>query len=247
MRTSTSTSTSVGFLPGEGSTIACIRSPSTTSQRSVSIACEPSRVQLRFCDEFEDAFGWTPAEPELEERTSHAIQSGGQVWVTDALDGDGVEERIRALGEPAAVVQLLDRHNRGCAAMATRLGVPLHVTPFDGVSGAPFEVITVVRRRRWQEVALWFPAERILVVADALGTADYYRAGDEPVAVHPLLRLKPPRQAFAGLEPLHLLCGHGPSRHGEEVPAEVREALATARRRLPQAWLGGLRKAVRRR
>jgi hypothetical protein len=204
-------------------------------------------VQVRFYDEFEHGLGWTPAEAELEERTSHAVRAGSKVWVTDALDGDGVEERIRALGEPAGVVQLLDRHGRDCAAVAERLGVPLHVTPFEGVPGAPFQTIPVVRRRRWEEVALWFPAERILVVADALGTADYYRAGDETVAVHPLLRLKPPRRALAGVEPRHLLCGHGPGRHGEEVPAAVREALATARRRLPQAWLGGLREAVRRR
>jgi hypothetical protein len=204
-------------------------------------------MEVRFYDEFEHGFGWTPAEPELEERTSHAIEVGGKVWVTDALDGEGVEERIRALGEPVAVVQLLDRHERDCAWVAERLGVPLHVTPFDGVPGAPFEVIPVVRRKRWEEVALWFPAERILAVADALGTADYFRAGDEPVAVHPLLRLRPPRRAFAGLEPLHVLCGHGQGGHGEGVPVAVRGALATARRRLPQAWLGGLRAAVRRR
>jgi hypothetical protein len=204
-------------------------------------------IEVRFYDEFEHGFGWTPAEPELEERTSHAILAGGRVWVTDALDGFSVEERIRALGEPAAVVQLLDRHNRDCGAVAERLGVPLQVTPFDGVDGAPFDVIPVVRRKRWQEVALWFPAERILAVGDALGTADYYRAGDEPVAVHPLLRLAPPRKALAGLEPLHVLCGHGQGGHGEGVPAAVREALATARRRLPQAWLGGLRAAAQRR
>jgi hypothetical protein len=204
-------------------------------------------MEVRFYDEFERGFGWTPAEPELEERTSHAILAGGRVWVTDALDGFGVEERIRALGEPAAVVQLLDRHNRDCAAVAERLGVPLHVTPFDGVDGAPFEVIPVVRRKRWQEVAVWFAAERILAVGDALGTADYYRAGDEPVAVHPLLRLAPPRRAFAGLEPLHVLCGHGQGGHGEGVPMAVHEALRTARRRLPRAWLSGFRAALRRR
>jgi hypothetical protein len=204
-------------------------------------------MEVRFYDEFERGFGWTPAEPELEERMSHAIQAGGKVWVTDALDGEGVDERIRALGEPAAVVQLLDRHKRHCAVVAERLGIPLYVTPFDGVPGAPFEVIPVVRRRRWEEVALWFPAERILVVADALGTADYFRAGDEPVAVHPLLRLRPPRRAFADLEPLHVLCGHGQGGHGEGVPVAVRGALATARRRLPQAWLGGLRAGFRRR
>jgi hypothetical protein len=204
-------------------------------------------MEMRFYDEFDHGFGWTPAEPELEERTSHAILAGGRVWVTDALDGEEVEERIRALGPPAGVVQLLDRHARDCAAVAERLGVPLHVTPFDGVDGAPFQVIPVVRRKRWQEVALWFPAERILAVADALGTADYFRAGDEPVGVHPLFRLAPPRKAFAGLESLHVLCGHGQGGHGEGVPVAVREALATARTRLPRAWLSGFAAALRRR
>jgi hypothetical protein len=204
-------------------------------------------IEVRFYDEFEQGFGWTPAEPELEERTSHAILAGGRVSVTDALDGFGVEERIRALGEPAAVVQLLDRHNRDCAAVAERLGVPLHVTPFDGVEGAPFEVIAVVRRKRWQEVALWFPDERVLAVGDALGTAAYFRAGDEPVGVHPLLRFAPPRKAFAGLEPLHVLCGHGQGGHGEGVPMAVQEALSAARRRLPRALLSGISATLRRR
>jgi len=169
------------------------------------------------------------------------------VWLTDALDGPGLDERVRALGEPAGVVQLIDRHERDCEAWSERLGVPLHVTRFDGVSGAPFEVIPVVRRRWWQEVALWFPAERILVAGDALGTAGYYGAGDEPLSVHPFLRLRPPRRAFAGIEPLHVLCGHGQGAHGEGVPVALHEALATARRRLPQAWLRGLRAAGRRR
>ena len=59
------------------------------------------------------------------------------------------------------------------------------------------------------------------------------------------LRLKPPRRAFAGLDPLHVLCGHGQGGHGEGVPEAVRQALATPRRRLPQALLNGLREARR--
>lgn len=201
-------------------------------------------MEVRFLDEFEHGFGWQPEEDELE-RTSHAIRAAGRVWVTDPVDGGGIDERIRALGDPIAVVQLLDRHKRDCATVADRLGVPLHVTPFDGLPGAPFEVIPIVRRRFWREVSLWFPDERILVVADALGTVDYFRAGDEPVGVHPVLRLFPPK-ALASFEPLHVLCGHGQGGHGEGVPVAVREALRTSRRRLPQALLGGLRRAVRR-
>jgi hypothetical protein len=166
-------------------------------------------VELRFIDEFEHGFGWTPEGDRLG-RASHAVRIGSAVWLTDILDGPGIDERIRELGEPRGVIQLLDRHERDCSAIARRLGVPLHVTPFDGVPDAPFEVIPVVRSRFWKEV-----------------------------------RLKPPRKAFACLEPLHVLCGHGQGGHGEGVPEAVRQALATPRRRLPQALLNGLREARR--
>jgi len=127
-------------------------------------------VELRFIDEFEHGIGWVREDDTLQ-RASHAVRIGDSVWLTDVLDGPGVDESIRELGEPKAVVQLLDRHERDCPALASRLGIPLHETPFDGVPGAPFEVIPVVRSRFWKEVALWFPDERILVVGDALGTA----------------------------------------------------------------------------
>ena len=103
------------------------------------------------------------------ERCSHALVDDGRVWVIDPLVGDGVEERIRAAGEPAGVLQLLDRHNRDCAELAKRLGVPHHVVPTTGVP--PFELIPIRMGRRWKEVALWWPERRVLVCADALGTA----------------------------------------------------------------------------
>lgn len=159
------------------------------------------------------------------------------MWLTDVVDGPGVDERIRALGEPAGVVQLIDRHKRDGAAVADRLGVALHVTPFTDVPGAPFVVLPLVRSRLWREIALWFPEERILVCADALGSLSYFRARGEPFGVHPLLRLFPPRRALGGLEPEHLLFGHGEGVHGPETARTLREALATARRRLPRALL----------
>jgi len=202
-------------------------------------------VKLRVCDEFDHGFGWQAAD-ELLQRTSHAVLAAGRVWVTDALYGPGIEERIRALGEPAGVIQLLDRHSRDCGAVARRLGVPLHVTPFGGVPNAPFEVVAVSRMRLGREVALYFSQERVLVCGDALGSAGYFRAGDEPFGVHPLLRFFPPRRALSGVEPEHVLFGHGEGLHGAEAGHALHEALATARRRLPQAWLGGLRAALRR-
>ena len=54
--------------------------------------------------------------------------------------------------------------------------------------------------RVWREVALWWAERRLLLVADALGTISFFRAGDEPAGLHPLLRLRPPR-SLRGLEP----------------------------------------------
>ena len=70
--------------------------------------------------------------------------------------------------------------------------MPLHDVPFDGVKGAPFEVVPVVRLPRWKEVALWFADERTLVCADVLTNAVGYKAASERIGVHPFLRLKPP-------------------------------------------------------
>ena len=165
---------------------------------------------------------------------SHALLAGGGVWLVEPTEGEGVEERARALGEPAGVLQLIDRHNRACAAFAQRLGVPHHRVPFDGVG--PFETVPVLRRKRWQEVALWWPERRMLVAAEALGTIPHtFALGGERLGIHPLLRLTPPRQ-LARLEPEHVLCGHGPGVHDRATEA-LRDALANSRGRLPRLAL----------
>ena len=191
-------------------------------------------MTLRFCDEDELGFGWQQEGDKLV-RTAHAVLAGGRVWLLDVVDGAGLDDRIRALGEPAAVVQLLDRHNRDCSAIAERLGVPLHVTPFTDVDGAPFVVVPISRKRIWREIALWFPDERLLACGDALGSAPHYRAREEPFGVHPLLRLFPPREALGGLEPERLLFGHGDGYRGTDGPRRLREALATSRTRMHRA------------
>lgn len=187
--------------------------------------------------------GWiSPERPRLH-LASHALLAGGRVWAVDPLDADGVEERILALGEPAGVVQLLDRHDRDCAELARRLDVPHHVVPCGSVG--PFEAIPVVSRRFWRESALWWPEERVLVCADALGTVPHYFAlGGERLGVHPLLRPTPPMQ-LGRHEPEHVLCGHGAGVH-ERAAEAVRDALATARRRAPRLFLEAPAAALRR-
>lgn len=200
-------------------------------------------MRVRFCDEFELGFGWIVDEFLL--RCSHALVVNGRVWLVDPLDGDGVEERIRAAGEPAGVIQLLDRHKRDCRTLAERLGVPHHEVPRAPIARAPFEFVPVRKGRLWDEVALWWPEPRVLVCADALGTVPSLRVHGEKLALHPLLRIAPPRR-LRGLNPSRVLCGHGESVHGDEAASAVEKALATARRRLPRAWLQGLAAAFRR-
>jgi glyoxylase-like metal-dependent hydrolase (beta-lactamase superfamily II) len=118
------------------------------------------------------------------------------------------------------------------------------VTPFGGVAGAPFDVVRVLDLPRWREVALWFPAERVLVCADAVGSASYFRSKGEPVGVHPLLRFWPPK-ALARFEPRQLLLGHGEGLAGDEAAPALRAAIHTARRRIP-SWLAQLPQSRRR-
>jgi len=193
-------------------------------------------MRVRFCDKFDGGFGWIV--DEFMERCSHALVEDGRVWVIDPVDGDGLEERIRAAGSPAGVLQLLDRHNRDCAAFAARLGVRHHIVP-QGSLG-PFACIAVRNSRSWNEVALWWPDRRVLVCADVLGTAPYYRAGNERLAVHPVLRVRPPSRQLGALQPDVILCGHGEGVL-EHADTALREALSTSRRRIPGQVANALR------
>lgn len=193
---------------------------------------------MRVVDEIANATGWIEEQPSA--RTSHALEVEGRVWLFDVVDWPDLDARVRELGEPAGVVQLLDRHRRDCAAVAQRLGVPHLVVPRQ-LPGTPFELRPVVRFRWWREVALWWEERRLLLVADAIGTIPFFCAGEEPAGVHPFLRLWPP-SSLRGLEPDHLLVGHGEGIH--QQPAALESALRTARRQIPR-WLVGLPRSVR--
>jgi hypothetical protein len=186
-------------------------------------------VTFRFCDEFEHGFGWVAGD--TMQRCSHALLVDGKVWVVDPVAWPEAEERIRALGTPAGVVQLLDRHNRACAELADRLGVP-HLRLPEALP--PFEVVSVVNVRVWHERALWWPEHKVLLVPEAVGANPFYLARGERLAVHPLLRLTPPRK-LARFEPEHVLVGHGEGVHDDAALA-LRTALRTSRRRVPR-WV----------
>ena len=179
-------------------------------------------------------------------RASHALAADGRVWLVDPVDEPAPLARAAALGELAGVIQLLDRHNRDCAAIAQRLGVTLARLPA-ALPETPFESISVVDVPKWREVALWWPETRTLVVPEAVGTGEAFAVGDGSVGVHPLLRLfgvKRLRQS----EPELLLVGHGPPIVGSEATVALREALARSRSDLPRfvAKLPALVRDVRR-
>ena len=192
-------------------------------------------MQIRYCDDRgARGFSWIVDEPMT--RTSHALADDGGVWLVDPVRYPPALARARALGAPVAVLQLLDRHNRDCASVAAELGVPHLVVP-DAIPGSPFETIRVKQAQRWRETALWWQAERTLVVAEAIGTNPFFASGRDRAGVHLLLRLAPPRGTLSRFEPEHLLVGHGEGLHGPAAAQGLKDALSHARTGLPRLAL----------
>ena len=167
------------------------------------------------------------------QRAYHALVDDGRVWLVDPLD-QGLDA-IEGLGEPAGVLQLLDRHNRDCAAVAKRLGVP-HLKVPDAVPGSPFEAISVLRVPGWKETALWWPEREALVVAETLAGNPMHTGGEQAVGVHFVLRALPPG-SLRKYQPQHLLLGHGHPLHGATAADGVETAYARSRRDLPRVLL----------
>jgi hypothetical protein len=164
-------------------------------------------------------------------RAAHAVRDGQRVWLIDPFEDAPALEAAAALGQPAGVIQLLDRHQRDGEQIASRLGVALLRLPAS-LPNTPFEVRSVVSRPWWKEIALWWPAERALIVAEAIGTAPAFALGRR-AGVHPMLRLLPPRSALGGLHPERLLVGHGPALEAD-ADAALSQALASSRSDVPK-------------
>ncbi len=179
------------------------------------------------------ALGLTWLETTGMRRAAHALLDGDRVWLIDPFEDETALSAAAELGRPAAVIQLLDRHNRDGAQIAQRLEIERHRVP-GSVPDSPFAIIPVIRRRWWQEVALWWEQKAALIVAEAVGTAPVFALGRQ-LGVHPMLRLTPPR-ALSGRRPERLLVGHGPPLESDAAPA-LDEALAHALGDLPRLAL----------
>lgn len=180
------------------------------------------------------ALGMTWFESGGMRRAAHALRDGDRVWLIDPFEDEVALTAAAELGRPAGVIQLLDRHNRDASAIAQRLEVPRLRLPRE-IPDGPFEVVSVIWQRWWHEIALWWGAERTLVVAEALGTAPVFRLRRR-VGVHPMLRLRPPRGALTRHRPERLLVGHGAPLQSDATTA-IDEALDAALSDLPQLAL----------
>jgi hypothetical protein len=180
------------------------------------------------------ALGLTWVEQNGMARASHALVDGRRVWLIDPYENAEAMSAATELGSVAGVLQLLDRHNRDCGAIAERLAVPLLRVPKDA-AGTPFTTIPMISNRAWHEVALWWADERALVVAEALGTAPPFALGRR-AGVHPMLRLVPPRKQLMRFQPERLFVGHGEAIESDAAAA-VHEALDQSRSDIPQLLL----------
>ena len=189
-------------------------------------------------------------------RTSHALEVDGRVWLFDVVDWPELDDagpRARRAGRrrPAARPAQPRLRRRRAAARRPAPRRPPRSSPGRRSSSA--------RSSGSAGGARWRSGGRSggsLLVADALGTIPFFRAGDEPAGVHPVLRLRPPR-SLRGLEPDHLLVGHGEGIHPRSargprsrwrrarVARTGADARAIAARCAPTVWVGTIARRTR--
>jgi hypothetical protein len=182
---------------------------------------------------------WTVTDEPME-RGSHALAAEGRYWLVDPVADEKALAAAEKLGEPAAVLQLLDRHPRDCEELAARYSVP-HLRLPEQVEDSPFEMHRVAWIGPWRELALWWPAREILLVPETVGTASYFAVGRR-AGIHPFLRIKPPSM-LREFTPKHLLCGHGPPLH-KDATAGLKEAIDKSRVDIPKAAFQGIKAFV---
>ncbi|MFD1515543.1 hypothetical protein [Halomarina rubra] len=212
-------------------------------------------TSLAEIDRHDGGVGWLAHPDEEMQRASHALATDEGVYLVDPVDADGLDDLLAELGEVAGCLVLLDRHNRDADAIARRHDATVYRPAWmDGIDSnylAPvedlgtrlgdtgYEVYQLYDTPVWREAYLYHPEDRTLVVSEALGTAAYFRAGDERVGVHPMLRMTPPRE-LADYDAERLLVGHGRG-VTTDAGSAVRDAIDGSRRRAPTAYLQALR------
>jgi hypothetical protein len=190
-------------------------------------------AQSKF-EQYEFGSSWT--QNESMGRASHALVDNGRAWLIDPVDSADDVERAIGANEVAGVIQLLDRHNRDSAEIAERLDAP-HLRLPTELPDSPFTTFSVIDRRIWREVGMWWPERKVLVVAEAIGTQPALAVGDTGIAVHPALRLIPPGALRPFTDVEHLLTGHGEPIHSSDLGERIQSSLDRSRTDLPRTIL----------
>lgn len=205
---------------------------------------------LRITAEWDGGICWIAHPEEGGQRGSHAIRTDDGVWLFDPLDGPGIEERVRSLGEVCGVAVCSSYHARDADRFARRHDVDIHTSDWmprvDARVDAPIERYTdtfddafrCIPCRPfpgWNELFAYHESSGTLLVPDSLGTANPFLIGDERLGLELFRRLQPPTQ-LANLEPNRILAGHGQP-ITDNASETLRSALSGARRSFPAALL----------
>jgi hypothetical protein len=205
---------------------------------------------LNAVDDFDGGFGWVAHPDETMERASHALVGDDGVWAVDPVDAEGLDARFEEWGGLAGVVVLYNYHRRDAAAIAARHDVSVHLpagmsalsaddlaAPVERLEerlpGTDFYLHRVTKRGPWQEWAL--SDGETLVVAESVGTADYFTAPGERLGVSLARRPFPPA-ALRDVDPERVLCGHGAG-ISTDASGELRRAIEEARRTAPRMYV----------
>ncbi|MFB6118978.1 hypothetical protein [Halosegnis sp.] len=210
----------------------------------------------RTINRFDGGVGWIAYPQEGMQRASQALATDAGVILIDPIEAPDIETTYEEFGDVIGVVVLLDRHERDAAAFARRHDVPVGVpSALSNVSPDDTETVPLpdllagtdyreasVSTPLWDEAVVVDETNGTLVVPEALGTAGFFRAGDERLGVHPALRLTPPRR-LREFDVERVLVGHGEGILTDGSVA-IRDAVDNSRRRAPAAYLGALREFI---
>lgn len=208
--------------------------------------------ELHVVDEFEGGVGWQIHPAESLARTSHALQTDDGLWILDPLDAPGVDDLLAEYGDVAGVAICSSWHARDAEVFARRYDVPVSIptwmqrvperveAPIERFSGtlgdSAYELRKSTPLPSWQEAMLYRPSDGTLYVPESIGTAELFIVGSETVGVSIYRRLLPPRSELGDLVPTRLLFGHGDGVE-DDAGRQLADALATARKRAPRAFL----------
>lgn len=188
--------------------------------------------------EWPGGFSWIADPDERGQRASHALSTDAGVWLVDPVDADGLDARVEALGEPAGVLLIQDRHSRDAAAIADRHDVPIYApewmqllrekleAPVEAIGttlpGSNYAIHRLIETEEWEEAIIVDEQAGTLIVPETVGTLPAFRDHDNALGVHP--GVDEPPEILSQWTPERILVGHGASILEDATPA-LREAL----------------------